>query len=169
MISSAKNYPMGRELEFWSGPLTLRKKVLDGREATTSERAGTTNKNGKCHYPWLQSLASHLKGGQRWTKLAGSFLYIWLHHLMSLKWDNFISQVSVSTWWHQIGNVLQSLVSLPPLPSLEICQVVKEHTGNWVCLWIWSFPAQTKDIWGENWPLEIGYWFQTRRGCGRVL
>lgn len=42
---------MGKELEFWPGPLDFRKKVLGGKEATTADRAGMTNKNGKCHSP----------------------------------------------------------------------------------------------------------------------
>lgn len=50
-ISSTKSYPVGKELEFWPGPLTFRKKVLGGKEATTAYRAGMINKNGKCHSP----------------------------------------------------------------------------------------------------------------------
>lgn len=45
-ISSTKSYPVGKELEFWPGPLDFRKKVLGGKEATTADRAGMTNKNG---------------------------------------------------------------------------------------------------------------------------
>lgn len=114
MISSKRAIQWVR-LEFWPGPLTLRKKVLNGKEVTTSERAGMANKNGECHCPWLQSFTSHLKAGQSWPKLPGSFLHIWLNHLISLKWNSFTSQVSVSTWWPPIGNVLLSLM---PHPSL---------------------------------------------------